>query len=63
MGQVPTHPELLDWLSHWFMHEAGWSLKKLHRLILTSHTWRQAMNAGDALAGPQRRLNLRSMWW
>ena len=55
MGAAPEQPELLDWLSHWFMHEAGWSLKKLHRLILTSHTWRQAMNAGDALAGPQRR--------
>lgn len=41
MGEPPSHPELLDWLAHWFMHEAGWSMKKLHRLILTSHTWRQ----------------------
>jgi hypothetical protein len=40
MGQPPTHPELLDWLADWFTHEAGWSLKKLHRLIVTSSTYR-----------------------
>ncbi len=39
MGQPPTHPELLDWLADWFVQE-GWSLKKLHRLILTSDTYR-----------------------
>lgn len=37
----PSHPELLDWLASWFVKE-GWSLKKLHRLILTSETWRQS---------------------
>jgi hypothetical protein len=41
LGQPPTHPELLDWLASWFIRE-GWSLKKLHRLILTSATYRQA---------------------
>jgi hypothetical protein len=41
MGERPTHPELLDWLSHWFVQE-GWSLKKLHRLILTSNSYRMA---------------------
>ncbi len=41
MGERPTHPELLDWLSSWFVKE-GWSLKKLHRLILTSNTFRMA---------------------
>ncbi|MEX2579768.1 MAG: PSD1 and planctomycete cytochrome C domain-containing protein [Verrucomicrobiales bacterium] len=40
LGDTPSHPELLDWLAAEFM-ESGWSLKKLHRLILTSHTWRQ----------------------
>jgi hypothetical protein len=40
LGQPPTHPELLDWLASWFIRE-GWSLKKLHRLILTSATFRQ----------------------
>lgn len=37
----PSHPELLDWLAIWFVNE-GWSLKKLHRLILTSNAWRQS---------------------
>ncbi len=41
LGEKPTHPELLDWLATEFM-ENGWSLKHLHRLILTSHTWRQS---------------------
>ncbi len=40
MGSQPTHPELLDWLAYWFM-ENGESLKKLHRLIVTSATYRQ----------------------
>ena len=40
MGQEPSHPELLDWLADWFMSE-GWSLKKLHLLILTSASWQQ----------------------
>ena len=40
MGEPPTHSELLDWLAHWFVHDAGWSLKALHRLILSSNTWR-----------------------
>lgn len=49
MGGQPTHPELLDWLAVWFRDEAQGSLKKLHRLILTSETWqrssRDALNA------------------
>jgi hypothetical protein len=40
-GESPTHPELLDWLSLEFVKQ-GWSLKKLHRLIVTSATYRQA---------------------
>jgi hypothetical protein len=42
MGEAPTHPELLDWLADWFVHEGQWSLKALHRLILTSSTWRMS---------------------
>ncbi len=38
-GDPPTHPELLDWLTHWFVQH-GWSQKALHRLILTSSTYR-----------------------
>ncbi len=44
MGGKPTHPELLDWLANWFM-ENGWSLKKLHALIMNSATYQQASNA------------------
>ncbi|WP_020473342.1 PSD1 and planctomycete cytochrome C domain-containing protein [Zavarzinella formosa] len=40
-GQRPTHPELLDWLAGWFV-ENGWSVKKLHKLILMSGTYQQA---------------------
>lgn len=40
VGARPTHPELLDWLAvEWV--EGGWSLKELHRLIVTSETYRQ----------------------
>ena len=41
MGARPSHPKLLDWLAREFVRQ-GWSLKKLHRLIVTSHTYRQA---------------------
>jgi hypothetical protein len=41
MGALPSHPELLDWLAFWFL-ENGESLKKLHRLIVTSGTYRQS---------------------
>ncbi len=40
-GDPPTHPELLDWLAATFV-EDGWSIKKLHRLILLSSTYQQA---------------------
>jgi len=40
MGGNPSHPRLLDWLATWFI-EHGWSIKKLHRLIVTSKTYRQ----------------------
>jgi mono/diheme cytochrome c family protein len=41
LGQKPTHPELLDWLASEFVN-SGWSIKSLHRLILTSATWQQS---------------------
>ena len=40
-GTPPTHPELLDWLAAEFM-ETGWSMKSLHRQIVTSQTYRQS---------------------
>jgi hypothetical protein len=42
LGDSPTHPKLLDWLADWFVHDANWSLKRLHRLILTSNTFRMS---------------------
>jgi hypothetical protein len=39
-GATPSHPELLDWLATEFVR-SGWSIKHMHRLILTSATWRQ----------------------
>jgi hypothetical protein len=46
-GEKPTHPELLDDLARRFI-EHGWSLKWLHREIVTSATYRQASNPRDA---------------
>ena len=40
-GEQPTHPELLDWLATRFV-EDGWSVKKLHRLIMNSATYQQS---------------------
>ncbi len=40
-AERPSHPQLLDWLTSWFV-ENDWSLKKLHRLLLTSAVFQQA---------------------
>jgi hypothetical protein len=40
-GVLPTHPELLDWLSYQFMNDDNWSVKKLIRTILMSSTYQQ----------------------
>ncbi len=44
MGDEPTHPELLDWLATEFVAR-GWSTKAMHRLIVTSATYRQRSRA------------------
>ena len=46
-GAVPSHPELLDWLAAEFV-SSGWSIKQLHRAILTSSTYRQSSQFSDA---------------
>lgn len=49
MGALPSHPELLDWLAIDLI-EHGWSLKHLHRLILSSQTYQQSSQPhSDAL--------------
>ena len=47
MGQLPTHPELLDYLAFTFREDCG-SMKKLHKLIVTSATYRQMSKANEA---------------
>jgi mono/diheme cytochrome c family protein len=46
MGARPTHPQFLDWLATWFI-DNGWSLKKLHALILTSDAYQQSSDRAD----------------
>ena len=46
-SKQPPHHELLDWLAVEFM-ESGWSMKHLHRLIVTSQAWRMESSAGSA---------------
>lgn len=53
----PSHPEMLDYLAAWFM-ENGWSMKKLHRLIMLSNTYQQSSdeNPSYAVKDPANRL-------
>ena len=46
-GARPSHPELLDWLAVEFM-ERGWSMKAIHRLLVTSDAYRRSSTAGPA---------------
>ena len=46
MGSKPTHPDLLDWLADTFIKD-GWSLKRLHRRIVMSETFRQNNRPND----------------
>ena len=51
-GDEPTHPQLLDWLSVEFVRQ-GWSIKQLHRVIMTSRTWQQS----SEISGESRRVD------
>jgi cytochrome c553 len=57
MSEPPSHPELLDYLASRFMDE-GWSIKKLHKLIMTSSVYQQgsANNPRYAQVDPNNRL-------
>ena len=46
-GKKPTHPELLDWLAAQFM-QSGWSLKAMHRLIMTSDAYLRSAEQAEA---------------
>jgi hypothetical protein len=56
-GDRPTHPELLDWLTSEFV-QRGWSVKEMHRMIMTSQTYRQrSISRSEAAAiDPENKL-------
>ena len=66
LGELPSHPELLDWLAADFMKN-GWRLKRLHKLIMTSQAYQQVSRRNakqDALDPDNRllgRMNVRRM--
>jgi Protein of unknown function (DUF1553)/Protein of unknown function (DUF1549)/Planctomycete cytochrome C len=47
MGMPPSHPELLDWLATQFVQQ-GWSIKQIHRLIMSSETYQMASSFSQA---------------
>ncbi|WP_031500191.1 PSD1 and planctomycete cytochrome C domain-containing protein [Bryobacter aggregatus] len=47
-GVAPSHPELLDWLATEFVAK-GWSMKSMHRLMVTSQAYRQDSNVAEAV--------------
>ncbi|MEO1997074.1 MAG: DUF1553 domain-containing protein, partial [Planctomycetaceae bacterium] len=59
MGGQPTHPALLDWLARQLL-QSGWRIKALHRLIMTSQTYRQSSRFRAAAA--QRDSDSRLLW-
>ncbi|WP_406697719.1 PSD1 and planctomycete cytochrome C domain-containing protein [Singulisphaera sp. Ch08] len=59
MGGQPSHPELLDWLARRLLDD-GWRLKPLHRLIVTSMTYRQASTYRESAARVDG--TCRSLW-
>ena len=61
MGQLPTHPELLDWLSLFFIN-SGWRAKQLHQQILTSETWRQSAHHPHARSNQMRDPAEKLLW-
>lgn len=51
-GERPSHPELLDWLAQEFI-ASGWSVKHLHRLIMSSATYQQSAVGRSVVSGSQ----------
>jgi hypothetical protein len=61
LGEKPSHPELLEYLAERFVND-GWSLKKLHRLILTSMTYQQSSAAVPDAVAMQKDPDNRLLW-
>jgi mono/diheme cytochrome c family protein len=57
MGQLPSHPDLLDWMAAEF-RDGGQSIKQLHRMIVTSHVYRQSSADNPAYA----KLDAENQW-
>jgi hypothetical protein len=57
MGQRPSNPALLNWLADEFVH-TGWDVKRMHKLIVMSNTYRQSSDSNTAAAAedPRNRL-------
>ena len=59
LGEEPSHPELLDWLTRKFL-DGGWKMKPIHRLIMNSATYRQTAQreptSVEQIADPRNRL-------
>jgi hypothetical protein len=60
MGEPPTHPQLLDWLAVEFM-KGGWSIKAMHRLMMTSDAYQMA-SAFDDPAGAEKDPENHNLW-
>ena len=60
MGDPPTHPDLLDWLAVEFVNR-GWSIKQMHRLIMTSEAYRMA-SAFDHAANREKDPQNQYLW-
>jgi hypothetical protein len=58
-GTRPSHPELLDWLAVEFM-ESGWSIKHLHRLIVTSEAYQRQSSASG---NPSQTTDPENRWY
>ncbi|QDU48477.1 PSD1 and planctomycete cytochrome C domain-containing protein [Gimesia panareensis] len=61
LADPPTHPELLDWLAAEFQ-SGGWTLKRMHKLILTSQTWQQS-SLHPQQADYRERDSGNRLWW
>ncbi len=61
-GDLPTHPMLLDWLAATFM-DTGWDVKRMHKLIVMSATYRQSSDTRQELEArdPQNKLLARQL--
>lgn len=59
MRETETHRELLDWLTHTFV-EQGWSIKKMHRLMMLSNAYRQAATFNESSA--ERDADNQALW-